>query len=313
MNKNILLTMVTFLLLILLITPVSAAQDLYKIAVLPFDDGSIDEVWWGDYDVGSGVSDELVTALLNLTPQKFRVMEREQIQRVLEEQEFGASGLVDASSAAKIGKILGVQFLLIGKVTEFTNKTTGGALSLGGKGLGLKTTTSRVVIDARLVDTNSAEILAAVKGEGEKKQANISVEYDWNSLDLSSDEFRATNLGKALREAVDKVVKELEKKVTAFTPAKPKGLTALVAYADASRIIINIGSNDGVKEGMSFEVHKLLQVIKDPTTGEIIDSITEPVAEIKVTQVKDKSATCSIVKKFRSGLDISAGDQVVQK
>ncbi|HBK68898.1 MAG TPA: hypothetical protein DDZ91_09675 [Firmicutes bacterium] len=164
-----------------------------------------------------------------------------------------------------------------------------------------------------MVDTNSAEILAAVKGEGEKKQANISVEYDWNSLDLSSDEFRATNLGKALREAVDKVVKELEKKVTAFTPAKPKGLTALVAYADASRIIINIGSNDGVKEGMSFEVHKLLQVIKDPTTGEIIDSITEPVAEIKVTQVKDKSATCSIVKKFRSGLDISAGDQVVQK
>ncbi|HBK68897.1 MAG TPA: hypothetical protein DDZ91_09670, partial [Firmicutes bacterium] len=121
MNKNILLTMVTFLLLILLITPVSAAQDLYKIAVLPFDDGSIDEVWWGDYNVGSGVSDELVTALLNLTPQKFRVMEREQIQRVLEEQEFGASGLVDASSAAKIGKILGVQFLLIGKVTEFTN------------------------------------------------------------------------------------------------------------------------------------------------------------------------------------------------
>lgn len=312
MKKNTYLFTIVFLLLILISTPASA-QELYKIAVLPFDDGSIDENWWGDYDVGSGVSDELVTALLNLTPQKFRVMEREQIQRVLDEQEFGASGLVEASTAAKIGEILGVQFLLIGKVTEFSNKTTGGALSLGGKGLGLKNTTSRVVIDARLVDTNSAEILAAVKGEGEKKQANISIEYDWNSLDLSSEEFRATNLGKALREAVDKVVKELSKKATAFEPAPLERLTALVAYADKNTVIINIGSLDGVKEGMNFEVHKLLQVIKDPVTGEVIDSITEPVALIKVTQVKDKSATCSIVKKLSSGLDIAPMDQVIQK
>ena len=311
MKKPVLLFLVTLLLAVLAATPVWA-QNLYSIAVLPFDDGSIDEIWWGDYGVGTGVSDELVTALLNLKTQKFRVIEREQIQRVLEEQEFGASGLVDAGSAAHIGKILGVQFLLMGKVTEFSNKTAGGSLSLGGKGLGLQTTTSRVVIDARLVDTSTAEVIVAAKGEGEKKQPQVSIEYDWNSLDFSSEEFRATNLGKALRESVDKVVDALTKKVEKYQPAPVKGLTGLVAYAAADRVVLNIGSGDGVQEGMVFVVHKLIQEIKDPSTGEVIDSITETIADLKVTEVKAKSATCSIVKKL-SSVEIAAGDKAIQK
>ncbi|NLY90059.1 MAG: hypothetical protein GX081_00425 [Firmicutes bacterium] len=310
--KKITLLFLTVFFLLMLGSPVWA-QDLYSIAVLPFDDGSIDEVWWGDYDVGTGVADEFVTALLDLKPRKFRVMEREQIQKILDEQNFGASGLVDAGSAARIGKILGVQFLLMGRVTEFSNKTSGGSLSLGGKGLGLQTTTSRVVIDARLVDTTTAEIIVAAKGEGEKKQPNISIEYDWNTLDFGSEEFRATNLGKALREAVDQVVKALAKKVESYQPAPIKGLTGLVAYADANRVIINIGANHGVQNGMVFVVHKLIQEIKDPTTGEVIDAITETVAELKVTEVKERTATCSIVQKLGSGLEIATGDQVIQK
>mgnify|MGYP001205036377 CR=1 FL=1 len=312
MKKLLCLFLLTPLLLILMALPV-LAQELYSIAVLPFDDGSIDENWWGDYDVGTGVADEFVTALMDLKPRKFRVMEREQIQSILDEQEFGASGLVDASSAAKIGKILGVQFLLMGRVTEFSNKTSGGAISLGGKGLGLQTTTSRVVIDARLVDTTTAEIIIAAKGEGEKKQPNISIEYDWNSLDFSSEEFRATNLGKALRESVDEVVEALAKKVNDYQPAPVKGLTGLVAYADANRVILNIGTSNGVQEGMVFIVHKLIQEIKDPSSGEVIDAITETVAELKVTQVKDKSATCTITKKLSADFPIAAGDQVIQK
>ena len=312
MRKLVLLSIVSLLLLVLSAIPVWA-QNLYSIAVLPFDDGSIDENWWGDYDVGSGVSDEFVTALLNLKTKKFRVIEREQIQRVLEEQEFGASGLVDASTAAHIGKILGVQFLLMGRVTEFSNKTAGGSLSLGGKGLGLQTTTSRVVIDARLVDTATAEIIVAAKGEGEKKQPHISLEYDWHSLDFSSEEFRATNLGKALRESVDKVVDALSKRVDKYEPAPVKGLSGLVAYAGVDRVILNIGSSDGVQEGMVFVVHKIIQEIKDPASGAVIDSITETVAELKVTEVKAKSATCSIVKKLSSGVEMAIGDKAIQK
>ena len=88
-----------------------------RVAVLPFDDGSI-EHWWGDnWQVGAGISDMIVSEML--AQKRFRLIEREQINKVLQEQNFGASGRVDANTAAKIGRILGVKYILIGKVTEF--------------------------------------------------------------------------------------------------------------------------------------------------------------------------------------------------
>lgn len=300
-------------LMLMTINPVFGQENLYKVAVLPFDDGSIDDHWWGDYDIGSGVADVLVTSMLSLSPQRFRLIERDQINRVLEEQDFGASGRVDANSAAAIGKILGVQFLVIGKVTEFTNKTTGGSLSLKGKGLGLSTTTSRVVMDARMVNTDTAEIVAAVTGKGEKRQSNINIEYDWNTIDLNSKEFRATNLGIALREAAEKIAKNFGEKVLAFTPAAPSKLTGFVAYAGDSKVILNIGAKDGVKEGMVFKVLHIIAEIKDPETGEIIDEISEAIAEVKVVEVKEKSATCSIEKKLSTEFAIAVRNKVIQK
>ncbi|NLY89955.1 MAG: hypothetical protein GX085_10155 [Firmicutes bacterium] len=313
MYKKGLLVLLSFLVWIFLIGPVSGQENLYRVAVLPFDDGSIDEHWWGDYDIGTGVADVLVTSMLNLSPKRFRLIEREQIDRVLEEQGFGASDRVDSRSAAAIGKILGVQFIVIGKVTEFSNKTTGGSLSLGGKGLGLKTTTSRVVIDARMVSTDTAEIVAAVGGKGEKKQSNISVDYDWHHIDFNSDEFRATNLGIALRDAADQVAKQLGEKVLAFTPAASAKITGVVAYASDTRVILNVGVNDGVKVGMVFNVLHIIDEVRDPETGEIIDEISETIAEIKVTEVKERSATCSIQKRLSNEFPIAVSDKVVQK
>lgn len=313
MYKRGLLLVLSLLVGILLVIPVSGQENLYRVAVLPFDDGSIDDHWWGDYDIGSGVADVLVTSMLNLEPKKFRLIERDQINRVLEEQDFGATDRVNARSAAAIGKILGVQFIVIGKVTEFSNKTTGGSLSLGGKGLGLKTTTSRVVMDARMVRTDTAEIVAAVGGKGEKKQSNISVDYDWHHLDLTSEEFRATNLGIALREAADQVAKQFGEKVLAFTPTASSKITGSVAYASDSRVILNIGANDGVKVGMVFNVLHIIEEVRDPETDEVIDEISEVVAEIKVTEVKEKSATCSIQKKLSKEFPIAVRDKAVQK
>ena len=60
-------------------------------------------------------------------------------------------------------------------------------------------------------------------------------------------------------------------------------------------------------------MHKLIQEIKDPSSGEVIDSITETVAELKVTEVKAKSATCSIVKKLSNSVQMEIGDQAIQK
>lgn len=300
-----------FLVLGFLVIPTQGAEK-YTIAVLPFDDGSIQERWWDQsWELGKGVSDELITALLETD--KFRVIEREQLEKVLKEQNFGASGRVDAASAAKIGKILGVQYLVMGRITEFSFKSSGGgAIGRSGLGLGLKTTTARVAIDARLVDATSAEILTGVKGEGEKKQTDFGLIYDWNAIAFGSDEFRKTNVGIALRDAVNQVADGLANKAYAHTPSNVV-LTGLVAYVTGDKVYINLGSSDGVKPGMVFVVLHVLDLVKDPATGEVIDEISEPIAEITVSEVKEKAATCLITAKLSSKYQIAVQNKVQQK
>lgn len=86
-----------------------------------------------------------------------------------------------------------------------------------------------------------------------------------------------------------------------------------MAYASDSRVILNIGSNDGVKVGMVFNVLHIIEEVRDPETDEIIDEISEVVAEIKVTEVKERSATCSIQKRLSSEFSIAVRDKAVEK
>lgn len=316
MNRKLFLSLMIIVICSMTIFPVFGAEQLYKIAVLPFDDGSIkDRFWKNNWDVGKGISDELVTELLNTN--KFRLIEREQIDKVLKEQNFGTGGRVDTGSAAKIGKILGVQFLVMGRVTEFSFKSSevGGISLKKGVGLGLKSTKANVAIDARLVDTSSAEIISSVTGKGAKSTANVKVAYKWDAIALGSDEFRQTDLGKATREAVTSVAKQLGEKAygSGQGPSQPDKITGVVAYAGDSKVIINIGSSSGIKAGMVFVVQHVLEVVKDPNTGEVIDEVSEAVAEIKVTEVKEKSATCAVVTKLSSKYAIAVQDKVEQK
>ncbi|MGE5583862.1 MAG: CsgG/HfaB family protein [Bacillota bacterium] len=315
MKQKFCLLMVLLLIAGIVSSPAFCIDTLYKIAVLPFDDGSIQDRWWGgNWEVGKGVSDELVTALL--ATKKFRLIEREQIDKVLQEQNFGAGGRVDSKSAAKIGKILGVQYLVMGRVTEFTFDSKGGALGLGEKGIGIgiKTTTARVVIDARLVDTSSAEIIASVPGKGEKKNTNLGLVVNWNAIAFGSSEFRKTNLGIALRDAVNQLADGLA--ANAYQAASTSGssaLTGTVFYAKEGKVIINIGSSDGVRVGSVFVVDHVIDVVKDPDTGEVVDEITEPVAEITVTEVKEKTSTCKVTAKLSREYTITVKDKVKQK
>ncbi|NLW55618.1 MAG: hypothetical protein GX050_03165 [Firmicutes bacterium] len=316
MKRRLVLWLLLFTFTALLL-PAAGAEELYKIAVLPFDDGSIQDRWWdeGHWDVGKGISDEFVTEFLKT--KRFRLIEREQIDKVLEEQDFGQSGRVDAKTAANIGKILGVDFLVMGRVTEFSLKSTevSGLSFKSGLGLGVKSTNAIVAIDARLVDTNTAEIIASATGRGDKRSTNLSVAVDWSTVALGSDEFRTTNLGIALREAVTSAAKQLaDQAYSSGRKVSPAAkLKGVVAYASGDRVIINIGSSTGVKTDMVFVVKRVLEVVKDPITEEVIDEVTETVAEIKVAEVKERSATCTVLKRLSGDLTTEVGDLVEQK
>jgi curli biogenesis system outer membrane secretion channel CsgG len=315
LKKKLLFVVFLLILVQLLSLPSIMAERQIKIAVLPFDDGSIQERWWGGYNLGKGVSDELITALLET--KRFRLIEREQVTKILDEQKFGATGLTDVKSAAEIGKILGVQFLVMGRVTEFTNNTQNTAFGTNNQnafGLAISVATARAVIDARLVDTSSAEIIASVTGEGEKKNTSLGLATNNGAIAFGSSQFQQTNLGKALRDAVNSVSSKLATKVYEGSSIDLT-VSGLVAYASpkGERIVINLGTKDGIEPGMVFTVSHIIEEIKDPKTGEIIDEVSEPIADITVTEVKEKSASCNLTTLLNQTISIAISDKVKSK
>jgi TolB-like protein len=75
-----------------------------------------------------------------------RVVEREQVQRLLDEQNLGAQGRVDAQTAAKVGKLVGARYVILGNFIDFYGDFR---------------------VDVRLVNTETSEI---VKTESDRQQ-----------------------------------------------------------------------------------------------------------------------------------------------
>src|SRR3989442_15729993 len=102
------------------------------VAVMDFDYGTVNH-WWGQYDIGKGMADQVVDELVN--EGTFRVIERKKLDTVLAEQDFSNSDRADPSAAklAKIGKVLGVRYIISGSITKFggEEKPYGGGGVLG--------------------------------------------------------------------------------------------------------------------------------------------------------------------------------------
>jgi TolB-like protein len=108
-----------------------------SVAVLPF------ETRGGNTDLGGKMLDNLITQLVAL--HRFAVIEPSQVEKVLKEQALGMSGVVDVASATKVGKVLGVDAVLIGSITQDEKK---------------------VGVDVRLLNTETAVILTSTDAYG---------------------------------------------------------------------------------------------------------------------------------------------------
>jgi len=83
-----------------------------KIAVIEFSDLEGNVTQFGKY-----LAEELITRLFRT--KKFEVVERQLLNKVLSEQKLGITGLIDDKSAIAIGKILGVDAIVSGTITDF--------------------------------------------------------------------------------------------------------------------------------------------------------------------------------------------------
>lgn len=113
--------------------------------------------WWS-----GGVGNDLASMLTNelAATEKFKIVERAKLGHVLQEQDLAESGRVEKKSAAKIGKLTGAKYLVMGTVSAYDEKTAGGGggLSFRGINVGGKKDEAYIAIDLRVVDTTTGEV-----------------------------------------------------------------------------------------------------------------------------------------------------------
>jgi curli biogenesis system outer membrane secretion channel CsgG len=64
----------------------------------------------------SGLEDH--AGLLLMKPGRFSLVDRSEVDRILQEQQFGSSGVVDPGTAAKLGKLMGAEGVMIVNITS---------------------------------------------------------------------------------------------------------------------------------------------------------------------------------------------------
>jgi len=295
-----------------------------RVAVLDFDYATVRSgvaaIFGSNQDIGKGIADLLVDKLV--AAGTYSVIERKAIAKILAEQNFANSDRADASTAARIGKVLGVDAIIIGSITQFgrdDQKTNVGGLgsSLGRFGVGgvsRSKSTAVVGITARMINAETAEILASTTGKGESTRTGTGlrgagggpVNLGAGGLDMRASNFADTVIGEATSQAVNSVASQLNSRAPSL-PTKAIVIDGLVADAGSDGVlIVNVGSKAGVRVGDRLVVSRKIREVKDPATGRVLRRVEDRIGEMLVSEVDEQSA----VGKFTGSSQPKVGDTV---
>jgi curli biogenesis system outer membrane secretion channel CsgG len=130
MHKTLSLILLATFAVVVFPPAVADAQDKPRIAVLEFTNKA-DPAWgWWRERGAAAMQDVFITELVKSG--KFRVIDRERLDVIMQAKKVSLSGDVDPSTAMQMGKMLGVEYLLVGMLTEY-GKTDASA---HGRGVG---------------------------------------------------------------------------------------------------------------------------------------------------------------------------------
>jgi curli biogenesis system outer membrane secretion channel CsgG len=279
----------TMALVVAVLVPLpAAAQAKIKIAIWDFDNNSQAHYWFVN-ELGKAARNQIDTAIAeNKTlSDKFSVVEREKLALVMKEQGLGSAGALDPQSAAKVGRLLGVKYIVTGAVDSFTMNNTKGAI--GKFGVGGNMVSAEAQVSMRFIDTTTAERVVALSGEGGVKKGGGFLKGTSLSRDA---EFGIASeaLAKASAAVVAKLVSgEYLAKIGPGGGAA-SGLEAKIAKVEGNNAWLNIGSSSGVKVGDKFVLFSVGQAIIDPDTGQALGAPTKQTGTGEVTEVEERFA-----------------------
>lgn len=261
------------------------AQAKIRIAIWDFENNS-ESSWWFQDRMGNAARNHIDTAFSENEDlsRRFSVVEREKLAQIMKEQNLGASGAVDPQTAARVGKILGVRYMVTGGVDKLAINTTRGGFG----GIGGSSTNAEATINLRFIDTTTAERVVSISADGNVRKgggfirgASLSRDDEWG---IASE---------AIEKAAQAIVTKLVTGNTLARVAEAAGsavgdVDMRVIKVDGTSAYINIGRTAGVKVGDKFTIIRGGEALIDPATGMNLGSVDKQVGTAVVTDVQER-------------------------
>jgi len=257
-------------------------------------------------NIGQGIQAMLVKRVAE--GGKFTIVERKKVGNIMKEQDFSASNRVKQGSGARIGQIRGADLTLMGDIVVFgrDDRKTSAGLGVGVVGGGGAIGGSKgefkavVVLDYRIVDEETSEVVGSGEARGESKRTSKGFGAAMfaggvgvgGGYSMTSSNFGETIIGEATMDAVNKLAENINSaNLNGGAEGRENDLDARVADVNGSSITINAGNAAGLRAGQTFTVYHKGKEIKDPSTGEVLDVQTTPMGTLTLTVVRDKIST----------------------
>ena len=214
------------------------------------------------------------------------VIERERFETVAREQRLGMSALVDPSTAARVGKILGCQYVILGSVTHLSERTNSQGF---GRLFSKETVEAEASIYARVIDTTTLEIVysdTCTERVSDSHESFTPFEGQWSTKDLSGQKQRAVAL------AAQTLSNKIRERIVGEAPQ--------VISVRNGEIRINKGASLGVRKGDLYLVYAEGETIYD-IDGSVLDREVLNIALIEIFDVQNNYSTGRIPKGRNNG------------
>jgi hypothetical protein len=213
------------------------------------------------------------------------LVERQRILEIGKEIRIGRSGLVDPSTAARVGLLAGCQYMLLGSVTEYHSVKEGTSIRLPSFppiGFNPGSSKATATIHMRVVDAETGEIILSFAEQGNSSEAWSNLRTPWFShWEREFGGLNARALFDAIRRLAHKIREELG------------GEFSHVLSAQEKEYVISLGATSGVKEGDLFLVYAEGKDILDMRDN-VIGKMKIPLAVLKVLSVDTRHSVCGL-------------------
>ena len=221
---------------------------------------------------------------------KFDVMGRSDLSDMIKEQDLGASGNVDARTAAKAGKLTGAKYMLVTTVDDFQDYVE--KATFEGTGRAATKRVFRLSVVGKVYDASTGKLMESANfqtGNDAFKQIQEERSYSVKDGELSDEMMVAVS-----RDLAQKIANRV---ADVIFPAK-------VLLKRDKEVTINRGEGGGVTVGNTFNVYALGEELIDPDTKESLGREEAKVGRVKITQVNPKTSTAEILED--TGIDKGA-------